>query len=289
MQYLPRVKIHCWGGLGSQLYALSMFLKLETRFPYRNFVIVFHTGGVSSRTYELSKFIASYKIIDDFVRIESADIANSFSKKSFHRALLDFFKLIFIKTGFLALANDDSQFNKVKPWVFSIRGHYSDISIEDEIINVIYSKLKLLTTSSDLIQVSRKFSIHVRLGDLLTLESKSPTNSLVLREQINKILNIHDLNAIDLFSDSPQLALKQIENDFGFCEISVYKVSPFDTVCCLANSLVLLGTSSKISIWSSIMKLRSETPFNVYLPKNLEVKFMKNIAKLSVGSKIEFY
>ncbi len=42
-------ELHCWGGLGSQLYALSYLLELKSQKIDRDIVLIFHTGGVALR------------------------------------------------------------------------------------------------------------------------------------------------------------------------------------------------------------------------------------------------
>ena len=64
---LPSLEIHIWGGLGSQLYALSLGLRND--FEKRRVVLVFHNSGVTKRNREAQKlfdFFFECKEIYDF-------------------------------------------------------------------------------------------------------------------------------------------------------------------------------------------------------------------------------
>ena len=61
-----KTHIHCWGGLGSQMYAWALLERLQNKYPNRKFKLVFHTGGVTKRLPDLEPlFMQSEK---DFVQ-----------------------------------------------------------------------------------------------------------------------------------------------------------------------------------------------------------------------------
>ena len=47
-------------------------------------------------------------------------------KKSYIKAT----KRVLISTGFVASANNELEFSMLKPWVISVRGHYSELRID---------------------------------------------------------------------------------------------------------------------------------------------------------------
>ena len=53
------LRVHCWGGLGSQLFALAHAYELRKKFPKRKIMLFLHTSGVSERFSELDFFIGS--------------------------------------------------------------------------------------------------------------------------------------------------------------------------------------------------------------------------------------
>jgi len=65
---LPRIKIHVWGGLGSQLHAWYLAEALMVKHPGRKIKLVFHSSGVTRRTPEICQVLAEFKYIfvDDF-------------------------------------------------------------------------------------------------------------------------------------------------------------------------------------------------------------------------------
>ncbi len=70
--FLPALRVHTWGGFGSQLFTAYLILKLQRDIPQRSIVAVNHTSGVSRRTTEFdfdSLGVASRQI-EDFKRRE---------------------------------------------------------------------------------------------------------------------------------------------------------------------------------------------------------------------------
>ena len=55
-----KLKIHSWGGLGSQLHALSIAHDLKQNFPTRKLILIHHTSGVSRRFFELKSIIDKF-------------------------------------------------------------------------------------------------------------------------------------------------------------------------------------------------------------------------------------
>ena len=75
---MKRLVIHCWGGLGSQLYAWAMAEMVQTKYPRRKIEIVFHSSGVTKRYSDLNflRSVFNIKFRDDY-------ISNSQSKKDY--------------------------------------------------------------------------------------------------------------------------------------------------------------------------------------------------------------
>ena len=80
---MPSIKIHCWGGIGSQLFTLALALDLNKRYPKRPIKFIFHTGGVTRRSLEIDflpeKF--RYEVKDDFIEIKVVKNNNKFHIK----------------------------------------------------------------------------------------------------------------------------------------------------------------------------------------------------------------
>ena len=134
---LRTIKIHCWGGLGSQMYAWALFERLQVKFPNKKFKLIFHTGGVTKRLPDLESLFAKNEkdFVQDFESSENSISGKSPNKKlgstikkSFTRAI----KQVLISIGFVASANNETEFSKLKPWAISVRGHYSELRIDLE-------------------------------------------------------------------------------------------------------------------------------------------------------------
>ena len=68
LKKIIQIYIHCWGGLGSQLFAWALYLDIERKFPKRRINLVLHSSGVTRR---LPEYLFSNKknnliSIDDF-------------------------------------------------------------------------------------------------------------------------------------------------------------------------------------------------------------------------------
>lgn len=53
VQFYPKIKVHCWGGFGSQLNALSIVHRLGELFNNRRITLVIHEGGRHNAKFEL--------------------------------------------------------------------------------------------------------------------------------------------------------------------------------------------------------------------------------------------
>ena len=130
-----QIAIHCWGGLGSQMYAWALYERLEIRFPNRKLKLIFHTGGVTKRLPDLEPlFTADQKgFVQDYLSKEATNEFATVARESasgIKKALVKIGKRALLVTGFVATVNNEAEFSKIKPWVVSIRGHYSELKID---------------------------------------------------------------------------------------------------------------------------------------------------------------
>ncbi len=241
------LKIHCWGGLGSQLYALAIANSLQAKFKRRRISLVLHTSGVSKRLAEL-----------DFIENSPFEInqVNDFSPltRSEHqiielkdRHLRKILKNVLYFTRVICTANTDSEFIKIRPWTLALRGHYSYRTIESSFYDYLLLNLKEKVSNSGANQNS--ISIHYRMGDLLQLTNKSvyPVEKIV--EKVNELTKTNNYSKIIVYSDSPEnagatLIAAGLNKDF-----SVRDIDTIDVICECASSGYFIGTNSKVSLW----------------------------------------
>jgi hypothetical protein len=278
---LPVIQLHCWGGLGSQLYAWAFRLDLEERFPHRRFVLVTHESGVSQRASELKAFFPdSVKCVQDF-GIKSRDWANPEKNqkneiKFKFRATL---KKFLAKIGFLFSDENGIESIRIKPWTLQIRGHFSLLLIQPRFIDEIHSKIMLALDVKKGDNFKDKTVIHYRLGDLLKLDDKGPVNPERVLDVIKELQKDGE-SEILLFSDTPDIALDRL----GKSSISIVPIEEsraLETLMALSESKILIGTNSKLSVWASLFRSRKENLRLTYVPLEVQHHLHSNHTNLS--------
>lgn len=266
----PVIQLHCWGGLGSQLYAWAFRLDLEERFPHRRFVLVTHESGISQRAGELNAFFPdSVKCIEDFGiesqgRMQRETSLKNGIKSKFRKTLKKFFDI----TGFVFTDENGIESIRIKPWTLQIRGHFSHLLIQPRFIEEIHFKIINSVGSDKINNFNDKTVIHYRLGDLLKLDDKGPVSSERVLRIIQK-LEKGEKSEIFLFSDTPEIALERLSQSI-ISIVTVEELGAVDTLISLSESKILIGTNSKLSVWASLFRSGKENSLITYLP--LEVK-----------------
>jgi hypothetical protein len=241
------LKIHCWGGLGSQLYALAIANALQYKYKNRKIILLLHSSGVTQRLSEIS-FVKNiqYEIIqvDDFNGL-SYDQLNKSSRYKFFIPK-SFIKKILISTRIVCTGNNDLEYEKIRFWTLVLRGHYSYRTIEPGFYNFLLQELKSKITN---LNDPNKIAIHYRIGDLLKLDTKSiyPPEKIV--QKVNGVLNNSNYNRISVYSDSPQEA-KTVLVSAGLSKDCVVRdMQTIDVICECVRAGYFIGTNSKISLW----------------------------------------
>lgn len=238
------MRIHAWGGLGSQLFAVAVAKHMLKQYPRRRIKVVLHSGGITKRIPEVITLYPelTFEFVDDFAR-EGA--SPHVTKRT--RSMRTFLKYFMLKMGVLSEANDDIDLSRVRPWCRALRGHYSYITVEELFIRDLYERL--------LVQVSRRsedhkiLAIHYRLGDLLNLQEKSFIMPRRLEHALASLGVEIKSQEISLYSDSPEIALNKLESLGAISNLKTYSVSAIETILDCSKSLYFIGTSSKISFW----------------------------------------
>ena len=258
------LKIHCWGGLGSQLLALNYYLRVQELYPRKRIILVLHTGGITARNSEvdfLSNRINLLKV-DDY----RAGVNDKQSRASTSRPIFYFLK-VFIKSlanYFRFVITDDKKVLKVKFWTFSVRCTYTSNVLRKQ--DIVHMADILGITSNSLEQ--NFIGVHYRLGDLPSLKP----SALVPLDSISKIVN--DLiktgaviDKVRIYSDSivenSNLQLpREIDSEWK-------SVDTLQTISELSKTKYFIGTSSKVSLWIAIFRLCLAVPGSIYLPVNI--------------------
>lgn len=245
LKYLPPIQLHCWGGLGSQLYALALALDLKDRFYPRKIVFVQHTSGVSKRHLEIdsSKFSSvKFKTVDDFSNTSNISIL----KTDLRGILGSILKNCLRYLGFLSTANNDLEYNLMRPWVLTVRGHYSFRIPNRDFFRIL---VDYFTTTRGNMSENSTIAVHYRLGDLLSLNEKAPISVNRIIDGIIRAQSSFKHAQVLVYSDSPDkardLLLPYLKDSFiQFIERPIFSVI---NECLSADYFI--GTNSKISIW----------------------------------------
>jgi hypothetical protein len=259
----PSIRIHGWGGLGSQLYAWALLEDLESTYRYRKFSLVLHDSGLTQRSSDLNFLKTNLKVRERFDFNPNTHESTSDTKRSSSTfSLKNLFKFFLVKFSFLVYVTNNSDFKKIRFWTFSIRGHYSRRLISSKTVELMKTRALscgqqwfITEKSSD--EDAKYLSTQIRLGDLLQLKLKRPIEFDLIFKQIREITSASQfITHLRVASDSLDLAIKEIESrSYGDLVIDRVSENPWNTIVNLTRANTFLGTNSKISVWVSILLL----------------------------------
>lgn len=277
----PPLRIHMWGGLGSQLFAMALAFDLLKKFPKRRIVFIAHTSGVTKRHSDLHKIFPEfqYSEIDDF---SSRSVHDSQNKKSSWRSnSLRFMKVCALSTGVLAEENDNVS-RLAHRWTLTIRGHYLYRSISDEFLEILGQRL-LRFSKLNLKNYEKSAIIHYRLGDLLELDNKESVNVSRIASVVSLLKEKHD---VIVLSDSTKIALSLINSENENLNTRAEEMNVFDTILAASCAKAFIGTSSKISYWIILLRLSYTKKDQNFMPQE-DCQIVSTL--VSTKSKIEYY
>ena len=286
---LRTIRVHCWGGLGSQLYAWALLEDLMRDFPHRKVNLILHNSGVTKRESDVN-FLAlelSLSVIDDFKGNAKESSPLQKKRQRLNPNIRTIVKSILQSMGFLASANSDSEYRNIRSWTTDVRGHYSYRKISRETLALMEMRAKRCGQkwlSDDFVQSDdpQVFRVHIRLGDLLTLESKGPLSF----EKIYSAIDQYNLPAsasriIYVASDSPELAVENFSKQYPLDTVISVVEDPWETISVLMSSGAFIGTNSKISVWVAILKFSQNKTSRVSLPNGAMNHFKENFIQYS--------
>ena len=256
LRFLPALRVHSWGGFGSQLFTAYVVLKLQKQFPNRRIKVLSHTSGVTRRISEFDFETLGVKMIqvEDYKATEGQNGMNK-TRASYSYNLPQVIRghlyQILQRLRLVQSANTDLSFNLISLWTLSIRGHYTRLSLDKLFVESLYEVLFL--KESPFITQNNALVVHCRLGDLLNLEEKQPINV----DRIEGVLNELRVqtNHLVLLSDSNEAELAEfLKNSviLKFCKPSNYGPNKTLRFCIDAESFI--GTGAKISLWAAIFR-----------------------------------
>lgn len=274
-RFVPPIKIHVWGGLGSQLHGVALLYELLERYPTRRVMLVLHTSGVTDRRSELDGLLPTEYLcyLSDFSEESFAEASQAVESSygfKLENLFRNFGKLILSLSGLYARANSDIEFERLKPWVMSIRGHYTARSIPTWAILEIFNQAKSKGLIEFYAENPLDSGIHYRLGDLLVLQTKGPTDSFKVATAVSIAREKFNAEKVSIFSDSGNQAKAILDElcpgiDFEICEGDTW-----DVIGSLVAARVFIGTSSKVSEWIAIFRVALDVNSQMLLPSHFQ-------------------
>lgn len=279
-RFMPPIKIHVWGGLGSQLHGVALLLELLSRFPTRSAKIVLHTSGVTIRKSEIDELLPPEYLthLSDFSIEKKAEVSQNIP--SLHRfKLKNLFRIlgksILELSGFLARANSDKEFRNLKPWVMSIRGHYTDRTIAPWAILEIFSQAKSKGLIKFYAESSVDSGLHYRLGDLLLLDAKGPTDSFKVASAVSTATKKFNVGKVSIFSDSGDKAKAILKDSCPAIDFEICEGNTWEVIGSLVAARVFIGTSSKVSEWIAVFRVTMDINSRMVLPSHFQKLLQK--------------
>ena len=142
-----------------------------------------------------------------------------------------------------------------------VRGSYNLLPTK-EFISFLIKKLNYRVEKLSVSDVI----VHYRLGDLMTLVTKSPINEEILFQQLNS-------------------AMKSLKSSM---DISSRYATPMDVLKMGSASKVFLGTNSKISMWVVFIRINQGLKNN-YLPALFKNVFIQSYEEHTISDYVTFY
>ena len=146
LEVLPALRIHSWGGFGSQLFTAYVVLRIQKQYPGRRIKVVIHTSGVTRRESEFDFQVLGVNFLqkEDYKRntilyekgSDSAPLHVSMIKnaKSILYFILKFLRLV-------QSADSDSSYNLIRFWTLALRGHYTRLTLDKALVEHLYQNL----------------------------------------------------------------------------------------------------------------------------------------------------
>ncbi len=281
------ISVHCWGGLGSQLFAYSTAEYILQKYPKKRIRIVLHTSGVTKRAPAIDFLKSRFELVnkDDFDEKLIRNLKFSHSRSLSRRVT----KYLLGITYLILDGNDTANLKKIKPWTLVLRGHYSHAEISESTLKTMLRVIEDFTKPNldeNYLQ-NNQLGLHYRLGDLVKLDKKSHMNPQLISAFVSQIAEKNKITEIHVYSDD--LALSKSLLSITLDNV-VFKKQPdvLISIMQLMRYNYFIGSNSKISVWVVLFRLfdnpNSWNAIPVSIKKNLE-----NIWPQALTAKNIFY
>ena len=258
-----RIAISCWGGLAGQLSGLATAIWVQD-YLQRPVTIHFHNGGISRRDWEISDLATGFRVRT--IR-ENAEIYGNSEKARLDERLLA--KAILkahqlgdpLRITCVGARIDAGLVQRVEPWTLSVWGYPTDWS----------RILGALPDLSDRITRSGRpnffvgagqgnyIAVHWRLGDYVQSRSANAFHGTISARSILDAISLlpeTDL-PVRLFTDSPDIALKQMSREGSLSGIDIVQQSIWQDLVDMTRGKYFIGSHSGVSLWAALARKHS--------------------------------
>jgi hypothetical protein len=253
------------------LFTAYVILKVQKRYPGRRIKVIVHTSGVTRRVseFDFTKLGAQVVQIEDF---ENREVQRKIAIIPLTQSLntLKFLKKIVFRV-LMALhmvqsADTNQTFDSVSLWTLALRGHYTRLTLDKELIT---SLCKVLFDNRGFQRSTNGSAIiHYRLGDLMHLVEKSPISP----ERVEKVLELArpKIESTKVLSDSSESEYRNfVTGSRVLSSLTVENLEPLPSLWLCITSSMFIGTGTKLSLWAAIFRdiMHNERSF---LPNELK-------------------
>ena len=268
------LKIHVWGGFGSQLFGLAFFHLLQKELKSRKLLLVFHSSGVTERHLEIESLLTGieYRVRKDFKHSQMNKIG-SVQLAKLARPLE--------RLRFIVRVETEDDVRNIKFWTLDVRGHYSRLSISNDILMRLFSSLRVTQRQ---FEASNDLVLHYRLGDLVVLDNKTYVDPQSLSPVLVGLFDASHLNEnLGICLTESIVEAKEQLSKIGLSENFTYlTIDPFKTILVAVEAKSFVGTNSKLSLWISIFRAHVRNR-DSYLPKAIGPSVFKVIPHTDPG------
>ena len=248
---------------------------------------MFHSSGVTSRSIEIpSSLLRNIEVefSDDFIPNDALKTGSSQRKRT---ALVKKVIVFLLEVlGLLSRFEKDSDFNKARPWLLMVRGHYTNLVLSEDELSWISHELNLVPLHN-LKMSQNNIAIHFRLGDLLHLDSKT----YIPVERITSALEqVSTHGRLSIYSDSTPEEVKKVTGSYlSSYQLVFLNVDALDAMRECIEAQHFLGTNSKISLWIALFRIHSNLGESTFLPLDLARQATLNLKTLSKRAPFSSY
>lgn len=283
------LNIHCWGGLGSQLFAIAIAYELSYLNLNREIRLVLHSSGVTLRESEISHLNLPFNV--ESLRDFSTKTKDS--KAPSYQSQRNLFKVSLVRLlEFLRIIVFSGELSKVMPWTVQLRGHYTDRVISQRVLVEIYSLFESSGFPVDSKHEENAITaMHYRLGDLVFLSNKSFIDPSRIAGALDFIHGDCEdrRKEVTVYSDTIETAeskLRSINSSFVF---TFKSKSSWETIHDLVRFDNFIATNSKIGIWVVLLRSLGESKGMSLVPKELQIALELEIENKNFLTKIHYY